>query len=188
MIAKVAILHEGTLDKKIIGKLIEHLKLNEKLVAFYPMGVKSNFFKKDSLAYIALSQSIENDEISKVFFILDADNCNKNQGGLTKTQEKLQAMIKSLGWEEISSFYITHDPTTEYKEGFIESLLLSTIPEDKMKCIYQFLKCSGFKAKDGDKSTYERIYKSLAHPLSPHEYCKHPHFDELKTKLEALFK
>ncbi len=187
MSAKIAVLHEGTLDRKVIEKLIEHLNLDAKLVAFYPMGVKNNFFKQDSPAYIALSQPIENEEISKVFFILDADKYDKNQGGLVKTQEKLQAMIKSLDWEQISSFYITHDPRTEHQEGFIESLLLSTIPDDKMKCMNRFLECSGFIAKDGDKSTYERIYKSLAHPLSPYEYCKHSHFEELRTKLRDLF-
>jgi hypothetical protein len=183
--AKIAVLHEGALDKKVIENLIKYLKLDEKLVVFYPMGMKSNFFKNEHPAYVALSQSIEMDEINKVFFILDADQCDKNQGGLVKTQEKLQTMIQSLDWEEVSSFYITHNPKTEPQEGFIESLLLSTIPEDKMTCINQFLECSRFK-KDGDKSTYERIYKALAHPFSPYNF-EHQHFDELKTKLTQLF-
>ena len=183
---KIAILHEGVLDKKVIEGLIKHIGLDEKLIVFYPMGVKSNFFDKKHPAYISLSLSVENDEINKVFFILDADNCYMNQGGMIKTQEKLQVMIKSLGFESISRFYITHDPRTEDKEGFIESLLLSTIPEEKMNCIDRFLECTGFDKKGGDKSTYERIYKSIAHPLSPYNF-DHIHFNELKTQLTQLF-
>jgi len=193
----IVILHEGndksSLDNKLVKNLIEHLKLDEKdadkefkKIKFYGMGVKSNFFNANFVVYRELIQRIADYEISNIFFILDADNCNKNQGGLIKTQEKLQAMIKSLGWEEISSFYITHDPQTEHKEGFIESLLLSTIPQDKKECIDKFLECFGFIAKDGDKSTYERIYKSIAHPLPPYNF-DHPHFDELKQKLRSLF-
>ena len=62
---KIAILHEGVLDKKVIEGLIKHIGLDEKLIVFYPMGVKSNFFDKKHPAYISLSLSVENDEINK---------------------------------------------------------------------------------------------------------------------------
>ena len=202
----IVILHEGnnksSLDNKLIKKLIEYLKLDEKdeskefnKVKFYGMGVKSNFFNSDFVVYRELKQRIADYEVkqiffikllnilfSTIFFIVDADS--GHDGGLEKTKNKLETVIAELKIETISQFFIMRNPKTN--EGYVESFILSTIPEEKMKCIHQFLECTGFNAKDGDKSTYERIYKSIAHPLSPYNF-DHPHFDALKTKLENLF-
>ena len=189
----IVILHEGnnksSLDNKLIKKLIEYLKLDEKdeskefnKVKFYGMGVKSNFFNSDFVVYRELKQRIADDEVKQIFFIVDADS--GHDGGLEKTKNKLETVIAELKIETISQFFIMRNPKTN--EGYVESFILSTIPEEKMKCIHQFLECTGFNAKDGDKSTYERIYKSIAHPLSPYNF-DHPHFDALKTKLENLF-
>jgi hypothetical protein len=178
----IAILHEGndksSLDNKLIKELIKYLKFDIEQVDFYGMGVKSNFFKPDYIAYKALKQPVEESQITRIFFVIDADN------DFEQTQNQLESIIKELNIEAISSFYIMCHPDT--KKGYVESFILSTIPKDKMECIDKFLECSGFIANNGDKSTYERIYKSIAHPLSPYKF-DHENFNDLKTKLENLF-
>jgi hypothetical protein len=182
----IAILHEGndksSLDNKLIKELMAHLKLDIQQDYFYPMGVKSNFFKTDYVAYKILKERIEKGQVTKILFIIDADS--GNDGGFEKTKEKLENIIKELKIENISQFYIMRNLATD--EGYVESFILSTIPKDKMDCINKFLECSGFVAKQGDKSTYERIYKSVAHPLSPYNF-EHENFKELKQILTRLF-
>ena len=184
---RIAILHEGndksSLDNKLIKNLITHLKLDIEKADFYGMGVKSNFFNRDYIAYKSLKAQIQREEIKNLLFIVDADS--GHDGGLEKTQSRLETVIAELDFNAISQFFIMRNPKTN--EGYVESFILSTIPEDKMKCINQFLKCSGFEAKDGEKSTYERIYKSIAHPLSPYNF-EHENFKELKEILTSLFK
>jgi 5S rRNA maturation endonuclease (ribonuclease M5) len=181
---RVAIVCEGMDDKKFFQKLLNHLRLNEGDVSFYPLGVKSNFFILNNPDYADLKLEIDNDQIGKVLFVVDADYDGKNNGGFENTQLQLKLVIKHLEIEDISSIYVMCDPDT--KTGYLESFLLSTIPKDKKHCIDCFLECSGFNPKDGDKSTYKRVYQTIAHPLSPYQF-EHPHFDELKQKLKNLF-
>jgi hypothetical protein len=181
---KVAIVCEGIDDKKFFLKLLEHLQLAEKDVSFYPLGVKSNFFVLNNSDYADLKLEIDNGQIGKVLFVVDADYDGKNNGGFENTRNQLNVIIDQLGIKEISSIYVMCDPET--KTGYLKSFLLSTIPKDKKHCIDCFLECYGFNPKDGDKSTYERIYKAIAHPLSPYRF-EHPHFETLKTELKNLF-
>ncbi len=184
---KVAIVCEGKDDKKFFLKLLKDLGLDEKLVEFYPLGVKSNFFNLGNSTYSALKKQIDAEEIAKVLFVVDADNAEDNAkyGGLENTKRELTAIIQKLKIEAVSSIYVMCDPNT--KTGYLELFLLSTLPKDKKDCIDCFLKCISFNPKDGDKSTHERIYKSsIAHPLSPYQF-NHPNFDTLKTELKNLF-
>jgi len=186
---KVAILHEGsskkTSDNKLLKLLIEELSLGVNDIQFIGMGGKSNFFKKDNVNYKQLKLNINSEYISKILFIIDADYETNDTiyGGYENAEKKLKEMIKELELEEYSDFYITCDPNT--KDGYLESLILSTIPKNERICIDNFLNCSKFKSKDNAKSIINQIY-NLGYPNAPYNFS-HENFDELKEKLKKLF-
>lgn len=187
---RYAIFHEGkdskkSADNKLIRLLIKHLDLDAKQVQFYPMRSKSNFFEKESLKYEELLLRIETEQISKALFILDADFIKNDEkyGGYENTLQEISTILNALGIAEISDTYISCDPAT--KEGYLESLILSTIPDEQRKCIEQFLACSDFKSKDNAKAILNQIYKQ-AYPNAPYDFS-HANFDELKEKLSTLF-
>ncbi len=192
---KVAILHEGntgSTDHNLLKELIEQLsEENRELftlnrVEFYGMSGKSNFFKKDHPKYKNLLPLIEADQITKVLFTMDAD-CHENDavyGGYNNTLASWKEFVTdTLKIDKISDFYIICDPTTQ--TGYVESLLLSTLDNEKKACIETFLNCSDFKAKGNDKAIFNRICKT-AYPYAPYD-LQHAHFDELKQKLRELF-
>jgi len=187
---KVAILHEGnskkTNDNELLKLLIGELKLNIEQVSFFGFGAKSNFFKVDNREYKMLLQKMEERTISKVLFVVDADYIENDSvyGGYKNTKIELEKIIKELNLEEYSDTYITCDPTEQC--GYLESLILSTIPKKEKECIETFLECSDFKSKENHKAILNQIYKT-AYPNAPFDFS-HQNFDELKTKLKNLFK
>jgi hypothetical protein len=186
---KVAILHEGnsqnTNDNNLLKLLIETLNLDLKNINFIGMGTKSNFFKEHNENYKLLKNEIEREEVGKVLFVVDADyEANDNvYGGYQNTQKKLNETIAKLGLENISDTYITCNPITQ--DGYLESLILSSIPEKQKECIETFLVCSEFKSKENHKAILNQIYK-IAYPDKPFNFA-HSHFNDLKTKLTHLF-
>jgi hypothetical protein len=186
---KVAILHEGnsksTHDNGIIKLLLQELDLDEDKVEFFGFGFKSNFFKSTFVKYENLKLQIEEESIGKILFVVDADYAenDKKYGGLENTNTELEKIIKELGLTDISNIYVTRDPNTQ--EGYLESLILSSIPEEQKDCIESFLKCSNFKSKENHKSILNQIYK-IAYPNAPYDFS-HKNFDELKQKLKNLF-
>ena len=157
---KVAILHEGhakkATDNWLLKNLISELKLDLTVFQFYGVDTKSNFFKPEAWFYSQLQELIQDGQINKLLFVIDADYSKNDQihGG--------------------------YDNTLQY----LESLLLSTLDEEKVKCIQAFLDCSHFKSKDNHKSILNQIYKT-AYSNAPFD-LKHSHFDELKQKLRDL--
>jgi len=186
----IAILHEGnaqkTADNKLIKLLIEDLNLDEKKVRFFGLGSKSNFFKKDIDAYRELLIDIEEEIISKVLFIVDADyeKNDKHYGGFENTLKEMITIREELNIYERSDLYITCDFDT--KEGYLESLILSSIPQTQKECIETFLECSEFKSKENDKAILNQIYNN-AYPHAPYDFSSDK-FDILKQKLKNLFK
>jgi len=186
----IAILHEGnaqkTADNKLIKLLIKDLKLDEKKVRFFGLGTKSNFFKKDSNAYRELITDMKEEIISKVLFIVDADYEENDEiyGGFDNTLKKMIEIRKVLNIYELSDLYITCDFDT--KSGYLESLILSSIPIKQKECIETFLECSEFKSKENDKAILNQIYNN-AYPNAPYDFSSDK-FDILKQKLQKLFK
>ena len=186
---KVAILHEGnakkTHDNELIKLLIEELKFSLDKVKFVGIGTKSNFFKEDNDNYKELLLDIKRKAIKKVLFVVDVDYKQNDTiyGGYTNTKIELEKTINQLGLDGISDIYITCDPND--KCGYLESLILSSIPKEQKECIETFLECSEFKSKENHKSILNQIYKT-AYPNAPFDFS-HKNFDELKTKLKNLF-
>jgi hypothetical protein len=188
-VVKVAILHEGssrkTQDNELLQLLLESLGLDVSQVRFVGMGNKSNFFKEDNENYRELLLSIKNESIEKALFVVDADSEKNNAkyGGFENTQQELEKTLKKLGLNTCSDIYVTCDPDDQC--GYLESLILSTIPDDQKNCIEEFLKCSDFKSKDNHKAILNKIY-NIGYPESPFDFT-HKNFDELKSKLQNLF-
>jgi len=186
---KVAILHEGnakkTNDNELLKLLIYHLGLDYQKVEFFGVGTKSNFFKSESLVYKDLKLRIQEGAISKVLFISDADYKHNDlkYGGFDNCKEELGKMILNLNFSCTSDIYITCNPQS--KDGYLESLILSTIQEEEKKCIETFIKCSSFQSKSNDKAILNQIYKN-AYPNAPFNF-EHQNFDKLKQKLQNLF-
>lgn len=183
----IFILHEGhnkkTNDNKLIRLLIEHLELDGNKIDFHGMGYKSNFFKADN--YNFFKQAVDTNQIEKILFIVDADNIENDAtyGGFENTQRALNTIIDQLGFQGVGRTYIVCDPTT--KTGYLESFILSTIPDAQRKCIECFLACSQFKSKENHKAILNQIY-NIAYPNAPYDF-EHAHFAQLKTELIRLF-
>jgi len=187
---KVAIFHEGnnkkTHDNQLLKLLLENLALDVNKVKFIGMGNKSEFFKIDNNNYKELKLDIKRNAISKILFVIDADyiETNAKYGGFDNTLEEIIAIRKELNIYEISDVFITCDLDT--KEGYLESLILSTIPVEQQECIETFLECNDFKSKENHKAILNQIYKT-AYPNAPFDFS-HQNFNELKQKLKNLFK
>ena len=187
---KAAILHEGsakdTADKKLITSLLKHLNLDESVIFFDALKSKDNFFKTDSFNYQRLKELVEQDQIKKVLFVIDADNENDDAKykGFDNTKRELINVITTLGFEDIADFYILCDPIK--KTGYLESFILSAVSPERRQCIERFLECSQFKIKDDDKSFYKGIYSNIAFPNPDYNFA-HSNFDLLKEKLTNLF-
>lgn len=183
---KVAIVCEGKGDREFFEKFAIHLGFDvTKLFSFYIFGGKSFVLDVTHKKYKDLKDEIDSDQIDKILFVVDSDSekSDPKHNGYENTQIALDSIIEHLGFTAISHTYIMCDPMT--RKGYLESLILSTIPEKQRNCIACFLACSEFKSKEHHKAILNDIYK-LAYPNAPYDF-EHTHFDELKTKLKNLF-
>jgi len=125
--------------------------------------------------YGTLTKQVKAGKISKLLFILDAD---KDFGATKADVEKLQENLNIIN---ISDYLIMCDSKT--KQGYLESLILETLPDEHKKCINSFLDCSGAKrnAKHIVKSMYEQYYPDKGYNF------EHENFKPLNDKLLQLF-
>jgi hypothetical protein len=189
---KVAILHEGsnndkTADKKLIINLLANLGIDADSIYFDGFGSKDNFFKKDNSKYLRLKSFVEAGQIDKILFIVDADyeKDDAKYKGFENTENELKRIINELGFEDIARFYIVCDPVT--KTGYLESLILASLPEEKRKCIECFVECSEINPKRIHKTIINNLYTIASIQNRPYNF-EHPHFEPLKTELTHLFK
>ncbi|MFZ2726478.1 MAG: DUF3226 domain-containing protein [Methylococcaceae bacterium] len=186
---RFAILHEGSdkdnTDRKFIKSLLADLSIDENLIYFDGFGSKTNFFDVNNQKYKKLQQFISAGQIQKILFIIDADDekDDTKYKGYANTQAQLQTTINQLGFEAISSVYIVCNPETQ--TGYLESLILATLPEDKRDCIECFVNCSQINPKQLHKTIINNLY-SIAYPEPPYNFA-HPHFEPLKKQLQNLF-
>ncbi|MGZ4957340.1 MAG: DUF3226 domain-containing protein [Bacteroidia bacterium] len=187
---KAAILHEGsrndkTADKKLIKSLIQNLGLPDNSIVFYAFGSKSEFFKTAHPNYLELKSFVEAEEINKILFVVDADHekDDAKYKGFENTENQLKKIIDELGFQDIARFYIVCDPDT--KTGYLESLILASLPKEKRNCIERFVECSQINPKQIHKTIINNLY-TIAYPEPPYNFDHH-HFDELKAELTKLF-
>ena len=189
-----AILHEGKDSKKsadntLIRLLIKHLGFDDAHVNFYGMGSKANFFESNfgsnNEKYGELPHLLRTGAIQKALFIIDADQIENDgiYGGYDNTRNEILNTFNTLEISDYSSYCINCDPKT--KTGYLESLILASIPLEQKSCLEAFLKCSDFKSKDNAKAILNQIYRQ-AYPNAPYDFS-HKNFDALKAKLTKLF-
>jgi predicted ATP-dependent endonuclease of OLD family len=185
--SKVAIFCEGSTDVIFLKEFITHLGFRKDDVRPYIMQGKPHFFEEDHKYYADVKSRLEIDAIKKVLFVMDADTIDKNNpnhDGFENTEIKLKYLIVQLGFQSISDYCIMCNPETQ--SGYLESLILSTIDEQTRHCIERFLECSQIASKEDHKDIVHKIYNKL-YPNEPYNF-DHENFNDLKTKLENLFK
>lgn len=182
---KVAIVCEGKSDFEFLTELICHLGFNGKNAIPYRFSGKSFVLNVTHQRYKELKEHVATNQIEKILFVVDSDseNSDPKHNGYENTQVELNSTIERLDFTAISHTYIMCDPIT--KKGYLESLILSTIPEKQKNCIECFLACSDFKSKEHHKAIFNQIYKN-AYPNAPYDFG-HKNFDELKQVLKNLF-
>jgi len=182
----VRIVVEGKSDKNFLKNFINFLGFDCSDDNFIVMGNKSSLLDSENNGYSRLKQEIKFGLVDRLLFVVDADNIQNDNiyGGVTNTKNALNSLKYSLDIDKLADFYINSVPGKE--EGYLEGLLLSTV-DDKLKdCYENFLKCSGLKSKDNYKTVMEELHR-LTKPEKPYDFT-HPNFNELKQKLQNLFK
>lgn len=179
-----AIICEGKTDQAFLEVLLKHCKISAEQIDFYVMGNKSNFFKPENKKYRELIPKVQTDQVERILFVIDADCVANDQkhGGVENTQRELNLIIQKHNMMLNSKVFISCDPET--KTGYLESLILATIPTEQRVCIEEFLNCSQFKSKENHKAIVNQIY-SIAYPNAPYNF-EHHYFDALKKKLQWL--
>lgn len=183
----VVILHEGKDDKKYIKRIFNHLEIeNFTDDTFYEMNNKSNFYKETYVTYRTLKQKIENGKISKIVFILDADNArdNKVYGGKENTINKLIETIDKLDFKFEYEIFVVCD--SESNEGYFETLLLSSVEKELKDCYQKFMDCTGFKGKEQTKTIMTKLHE-ITSPESPYSF-DNKNFTEIKNLIKRNFK
>ena len=181
----VKIVCEGVGDIKNIKKLLSFLEIEFKNEDFLSTGGKSFLLKKDLEEYEILMTKVEAGFIQKILFIVDVDNVENDQSlcGMENTVSKIEALQSDLGVKEISDYYLACDPITQ--KGYFESLLLSTVDKEVIKCYEDFRTCSALNSKAVDKNILTELH-NLTKPKKPYAF-EHPNFKNLKEKLEKLY-
>lgn len=182
----VKIVCEGKSDKNKIKEILTFLEINSSDDNFIVMGNKSTILKENDDRYKTLTTLIKAQKIEKILFIVDADYQKDNSlyGGYENTENALNILIETLNIKSMSSFYISCNSLS--KDGYLESLLLSTVDTNLKLCYDEFLDCIEFKEKNHHKYIMEQLHK-LTSPNKPYD-LEHPYFDVLISKLKNLFK
>lgn len=179
----VRVVCEGKTDKNKLKEILDFLGIEYTDTNFTDMGDKSKVL--DNKNHKALAQLIRTGQIDKVLFVIDADYEQNDSvyGGYENSKRAIENTIAVLQIQEFSDFYICYDPNT--KDGYLESLLLSTVDENLKKCYSDFLDCIDIKEKSNHKNIMEQLHK-ITKPNRPYDF-NHINFKELISKLKALF-
>lgn len=175
---------EGKTDKNKISEILDFLQISYCDDNFIVTGNKQNLLNKKIVEYKVLKQEVQNDIVFKVLFLVDADFIKDDKThGYENTQKRVVQLRKDLNIVEISDYYLLCD--LDSKEGYLESLLLSTVSDEVKRCFDELLECKELKDKHNHKNILEEFYR-ISKPDTPYDF-KHPNFNELKQKLKNLF-
>ena len=176
----VAILFEGKTDVAFFDTLVSHYQLDKDQIIYKNFEGKDNIFNISHEHYNTLEKSIEQERITKLLIIVDADNPKDPSPcrGYAQTQTKLNELKDNLDFNIPVDFYIMCDNN---QQGYLESFLLSVLDNTQRQCIDDFKTC--FQYELSDKWVYNSFYKHHKHPFD----FSHENFNALKQKLQTLF-
>jgi len=176
----VAILFEGKTDVAFFDDIIEYYQLDKNQIIYKNFEGKDNLFDLMHEHYNSLEENIDNERITNILIIADADNPKDSSPcrGYTETQTKLNELKDNLAFDIPVDFYIMCDNN---RQGYLESFLLSVLDGTQRQCIDSFKEC--FEYELSDKWVYNSFYKHNKHPFD----FSHKNFNTLKQKLQTLF-
>jgi 5S rRNA maturation endonuclease (ribonuclease M5) len=183
----VKIVCEGQSDKNKISEILDFLDIEYSDNNFIILGNKENLLNCDRVEYRTLKGLCKSGQVYKILFLTDADYIKDDKNhGYDNTKQRVQSLIDDLKLGSFTDcdYYILCDPNT--KDGFLESLLLSTISDEIKKCFVELLKCKELEHKNNHKNILEEFYR-ISSPNRPYDFT-HENFTPLKEKLENLFK
>jgi len=179
----VKIICEGDDDKSFIRQLLQHLKKEEvipsNIVNFdsYIQSMKGKSNLLDSEKYLTIEKQIGK-KIDKVLFIFDCDYIEDDNrcGGLEKSKECIENLIKQLDWSIEVDYYIFNKN--------LDYFIIDTL--DKKDNFEDCESCFRLKELNKNRKILTCIYKTL-YPKKPYDFS-HKNFNDIKKKLVNLFK
>jgi len=182
----VRVICEGKSDVKQIKSILRFLDITFQEHHFIFTNGKSFLLDSSITKYKTLLEHIDNGFVQKILFIVDVDDVENDHSlcGMENTITKIEALQLDLGVKEISDYFLACDPIS--KKGYFESLLLSTVDKEVIKCYEEFRTCSALNSKAVDKNILTELH-NLTKPEKPYDF-NHKNFKEIKDKLIDLFK
>jgi len=185
---KSLILCEGGDDIGFLNLLIKYLKIDNNKIDIKKLDSKSNFFKLETYRDKNILSKIEANQYNEILFIFDSDYKEDDSiyGGFTNSEREIKNIIaeikEEVGFVFYTDYYIACDPKT--KNGNLEHLIISTLSEEKQKCVNTLLECIKPHNTFGNKKIVLSSYKTIFD--EPNYNFEHKNFDELKEKIENL--
>ena len=180
----VRIFVEGEDDKKFIIALFRFLKKNNKInfesnsvFDEYITVMKNKSKLLDINNYTDISEIVEK-KIKRVLFIFDCDFeiDDKRCNGIENSEICFDNLKKELNWNVEIDHYIFNRNLDYFISETIE----------KEHCLLQIEECLELNTLKPNRKPLSALY-SIMYPKAPYNLV-HPNFDELKQKLQNLFK
>lgn len=178
----MVIVVEGKSDKTFLKALLTFLEIEFNDNNFVVMTNKSNLLNSSHQKYITLQKSIDSGKISSnILFLVDADYVETGSGYI-KTEKDITQTISSLNFTSFADYLVMCAPIR--REGYLESLILSTLSNEEEECIKKALECAEIE-KQHDKDIFNKVYKYY-YPNRAINF-KHKNFKPLIAKINKLF-
>jgi len=185
---KSLILCEGGDDIGFLNLMIKFLNISKNKIIIQKLDYKSNFFKLEIYKDKNILSKISTGQYDKLLLIFDSDYSNNDTkyGGFENSIVEIQKIIEKIkneiGFDFHIDYYIMCDPIT--KDGNLEHLIISTLSEEKQKCVNNLLKCIQPHNNNGDKKIVLSSYKTIFD--EPNYNFPHINFENLIQKINNL--
>ena len=183
---KSLFLCEGGDDIGFLNLFIKYLGL--KNIVIKKLDNKSNFFKIEIYREKKIIDMFNTRQYNKLLLIFDSDfqKDNAQTGGFENSKREIKSMIGQLKKEIKYScdidYCILCNPVS--KNGNLEHLIISTLSQDKQKCVNDLLECIKPYKNNGDKKIVLSSYKTIFD--EPNYNFRDTNFELLGYKLEQL--
>jgi len=186
----MVIIVEGKDDKNFLISLFNDLKLNKQISVkdninfddyIEVMGGKRKLLDKGNPKYQKLSMKIDHNDIEKVLFLFDCDfeQDDKDCNGMDKSLQCFNSLKKELKWTIPIDVYIFNRN--------LDYFLIETIKnKDCYDDFKSLIDCLNIENLKPNRKPIANLYRDL-YPYPQFDF-KDNRFDELKQKLQNLFK
>ena len=180
----VTFIVEGTTDSSFLLDFVKKVfpDISREKFDIKVFDGKDNIFKLDYKLYDEIEDDITDGIIEKILILIDADDPKDECPirGYKESENKLKELIENLDFGIDINYFIFSDENKN--SGYLETFLLSVLNDEQKRCVADFREC--FEYDLSDKFVFNTFYKQNRHPFD----YSHPNFDELKEKLQNLFK